>query len=443
MDHDKLAREAGCLTCHVKVPGQGNSITASSSLKLRENAAQWCLTCHSMDANSHHPTDIVLNEKVNLPLEPGHKMTCLSCHNPHVARLATSSWVPDLVSKTENGKYKTFYLNMPNHKGELCQTCHIDKEYVFSAREAKRTIFENRGYAGSKSCKKCHLDIYRIWKKTPHAKMVREFKATNEIEKIPAEKLNWPIEKIKYTLGSHYVRRFVAKASGTLIVLPKIWDISKKHWLPVFDHGWKTRNWLKQCAGCHTTGFSVEDDSFIEAGIGCESCHGPALNHTRTGSKKYVINPARLTVKRKEMICMSCHTSGIDNTATYQFPVGYRPGSDLTKYYSGLTPKPGQSNKNFTGDESFTDRERQWQYLKDNQFLAQGLTCDYCQNFRNFKTKNNSKYMTKAEYCLTCHQDRKNHPPASPGANCSTCHMPTKNASGTLSIHDHKFTFQE
>lgn len=443
LDHDNLAREVGCVKCHTTIPSQlvAKQIVASTSLQLRENSSKWCLTCHSMENGSHHPTGINVKNKVNLPMEPNNRMDCLTCHNPHISGIASTAWVPKFVSRSKNGIFKTHYLNVPNTQGQLCKTCHKNQELEYTANAQKKSTFDNHGYAGSESCKACHLDIYRMWKTTTHAKMVRPFKSVNAIENIPVEQLNWPVEKIEYTLGSHYVKRFVARASGTLVVLPKIWDSAKKSWLPVFDHGWRSRNWLKQCAGCHTTGFSTENDTFIEPGIGCESCHGPALNHTRTGSAKYVVSPSKLTPKRREMICMSCHTSGIDNAATHQFPSGYKPGDDLTKFYSGLTPKPGQTVDNFAGDESYEDRERQWQFLKDNLFLAQGLTCDYCQNFRNFETEGNKKYLTKAEYCLTCHLDMANHPKDAPGKNCTMCHIPAKNASGAISIHDHKFTF--
>ena len=437
--HDQLAKEAGCMTCHIKIPKKN----ATNSLILKKGASNWCLTCHSIQEGTSHPIGVKISNKCNLPLESGKRMSCLTCHNPHVSEIASEAWISDSLSKSKDGEFKTYLLNTPNTEGQLCKKCHADGELSDTFRAHTKTIFNNRGYAGSESCKKCHAKEYKMWKISPHANMVRTVDKVLTKEKIPLDQLNWPVEKIKYILGSHYVRRFVAKASGTLVVLPKIWDASRHIWLPVFDYGWKKRYWLKQCAGCHTTGFTVENDSFVEKGVGCESCHGPGLNHVRTGSIKYIVSPSRLTKKRREMICMSCHTSGVDNTATHQFPTGYKPGEDLTKFYSGLTPKPGQTSKNFMGDESFADRERQWQYLKNNQFLAQGLTCDYCQNFRNFVTKSHSRYMTKNEYCLTCHSNDmpKNHPKLKPNMSCVRCHIQAKNASGTLSIHDHKFTF--
>ena len=297
-------------------------------------------------------------------------------------------------------------------------------------------------YAGSNACRKCHEEIYDLWKKTPHAKIVRPLKEIPLLSEISPEKFEWPVEKIKYGLGSHYVHRFVAEASGTLIVLPGIFDISKKSWLAVRDYGWQKRFYPKQCAGCHNTGFNPENDTFVEPAVGCESCHGPALNHVRTGSPKFVVNPASLPVDRKNMVCESCHTSGVDNSGQYCFPIGFTPGEDLTKFFVGLTPKPGQDGSTFLGDETYEDRHRQWEFFKSRHFLAKGLTCNYCQNFRNFQTASGSDYLTHDQFCLTCHSDRFNHPDANPGKDCITCHSPKRTKDGSeYSIHDHKFSF--
>ena len=56
-----------------------------------------------------------------------------------------------------------------------------------------------------------------------------------------------------------------------------------------------------------------------------------------------------------------CHTSH-GQQLYLQFSVSYRPGDDITKHFSGLTPKPGQTAENFSGDESYEDRLRQWTF---------------------------------------------------------------------------------
>lgn len=443
VDHHRLAQEHGCFKCHYMPPQQtGKAPPGDPEVdpRLKAGAGKWCISCHNMEARTLHPTGIPADPGAGLPLEEGALLSCLTCHSPHRTAIASEPWVPLIIDQKVPGGFKTFLLNQPNQNGNLCRKCHADGDGRAGMHRARS--FAGRDYAGSISCKACHADIYDQWKISPHARMTRKLSKVENHGDIPVEELGFPREKIAWVLGSHYVHRFVAEASGTLVVLPKIWDRHEKKWLTVHDYGWKKRYWLKQCAGCHTTGFSSDDDSFVEAGVGCEACHGPGLNHSRTGSKEFIVAVKNLPKDRQEMICESCHTSGIDNTGEYHFPAGFKPGDDLTKFFSGLTPKPGQSPENFTGDESYADRRRQWDFLKSRFLLASGLTCDYCQNFRNVKTRDNSQFLSPDEYCLTCHTDKHDHPEESPGSNCMICHQPTKNASGSISIHDHKFLFE-
>lgn len=301
---------------------------------------------------------------------------------------------------------------------------------------------DNADYVGSKKCAECHSDIYDEWKLSQHARMGRTPEEVAEIDSVPLNELGVPKEQLVIALGSHYVHRFVAVQDDDLVVIPKIWDIREKKWLKVEDDLGEKVEWKKECAGCHTTGFSVENECFVEPGIGCEACHGSGSKHIKSRDPKDIVSTKSVTAERMEMVCISCHTSGMDNSYTYCFPVGYKPGDDISKFYSGLTPKPGQTKENFVGDESYEDRLRQWNFLKPRLLLASGLTCDYCRNFRNIKTKGNSEFMTYNQYCMTCHLDKSDHPKEAPGTNCVVCHKPNKHLNGKLSIHDHKFRFE-
>ncbi|RCK80794.1 MAG: TPR domain protein [Candidatus Ozemobacter sibiricus] len=470
VDHAAAARQAGCGTCHltpVRSPDSATSpgatafdwgeppapvarprVNASGTpVPIRPGAGGWCLACHPDEARACHPIGVPASAGAGLPLEGGDGLSCLTCHSPHQAATASAPWLPpSLDRRTATGEHRTFLLTRPNVDGGLCRSCHAERPtgpgqagLPLSVHGAR--AFESRSYAGSKACMACHAKIYQEWSRTPHARMTRPLAEVEEVRHLRDEDLEWPVANVRYVLGSHYVHRFVAEATGTLVVLPRIWDRHTRTWLSTRDHGWTRRSWIPQCAGCHTTGFSAETERFVEAGVGCEACHGPALNHVRTGARAFVRNPARFTPERREQVCMSCHTSGLDNTGRYHFPVGYLPGDDLAAFYSGLTPKPGQDERTFVGDESMEDRVRQWEFLKSRLFLAKGLTCDYCQNFRNFKVATDSEYLTHDQYCLTCHTDRDQHPAESPGQNCTRCHVPMRTPTGEYSIHDHKFRF--
>lgn len=439
-DHQEAAARQSCATCHATAPG--SSVKGASATIRFASGDAWCQTCHAEHGAMSHPHGIPAIATCGLPLDEKGCIGCLTCHTPHAPRIATEPWAPPSLDRLIDGGHRTYLLPFANPQGELCRRCHPARTAEIEGQSLHDSrAFAARAYAGSQACVACHAEIHRSWSKTPHALMLREPSRLKGFTEIASAGFEWPIERVKYVLGSHFVHRFVAEASGTMVVLPRILDRQTNSWLSVKDYGWRTRSWLKQCAGCHTTGFSAEKEQFVEMGIGCEACHGPALNHVRTQSPDFVVNPARLSADRREMICESCHTSGLDNSGVYHFPAGFKPGEDLTKFYSGLSPKPGQDTTSFSGDETYADRRRQWDFMKSRLFLAKGLTCDYCQNFRSFATASGSEYLTHDQYCMTCHLERRDHPAASPGQNCTTCHQPARTASGGYMIHDHKFRF--
>ena len=105
----------------------------------------------------------------------------------------------------------------------------------------EKLIKQRSEYAGSQACMECHNDIYEEWKLTPHARMMRKTSELDEKDVVPFKELGYPEDKIVSVLGSHYVHRFVAEASGSYVVLPKIWDIHQKKWLDSNDKNWTKR----------------------------------------------------------------------------------------------------------------------------------------------------------------------------------------------------------
>ncbi|HNW35473.1 MAG TPA: cytochrome c3 family protein, partial [Candidatus Ozemobacteraceae bacterium] len=306
-DHQEAAAHSNCGVCH--------AAAATAPALLSVNAGQWCVTCHSKQAANVHPMGIPASMSSNLPFEPGGRIGCLTCHSPHQVAIASEAWVAGERRKDPGGLFLTYLLPFPNTSGELCKRCHEDPSAVMRGGSIHRPrSFESRGYAGSVACASCHAEIYKEWYLTPHARMTRKPADVHDLPALSGTDLEWPSEHIRYVLGSHYVHRFVAEASGTLVVLPRILDRATKKWLPVRDYGWTKRRWLEQCAGCHTTGFTSDGDTFVESGVGCEACHGPARDHAHSGAPELVANPAKMVGDRAEMVCMSCHTSGVDES---------------------------------------------------------------------------------------------------------------------------------
>ncbi|GAB6062734.1 multiheme c-type cytochrome [Deferrisoma palaeochoriense] len=450
--HALLADRDRCGHCHEGVPRPGDR----GPHRFKKDIVSLCLECHrDKDLSSLHPVDIRPGSRIpaDLPLDEHGTLTCATCHDPHAPAEADEPYVAEPIARRllsvlkGRKRHRTYFLRRRNDEGQLCLGCHDRSTMAaepFHAQEAS-VLSE---YAGSEACRECHRDIYDAWKLTPHARMARDAR------KDPGAVLGdfsadppFPKDQIVYALGSHWTQRYVVEKNGKLYVKAAIWGIVQKQWDRSY---WIDKPWIPYCAGCHTTGFEPgEPARWAELGIGCEACHGPARAHATSAGEGPVVNPADLEPVRRQMICEACHTTGHDRTGQFRFPVGYLPGRDLTRYYKGLLPKPGQDNTTFAGDESYEDRHRQWEFWVEHFMDARGLSCDICKNFRSQLEKGEKPRMTPSEYCLTCHAGTFPRTPEherhlAGGVHCHECHDPLRTAEGNAySIHDHKFLFLE
>ncbi len=304
------------------------------------------------------------------------------------------------------------------------------------------------GYIGSKTCGKCHEEVYDTWKVTPHANMLRDAKENPAViraknfEAVPFDK-----DDIYWVIGSHWIQKYITFIDNDYYVLPKYWNITKDEWEPYSIFNWRQQPYTVFCDGCHTTGFDPETLTFHEPSIGCEACHGPGKKHAETEEPGDIVNPAKLDKVRRDMICEACHTDGKDKKygGKYPFPAGYTPGEDLNEYFTEFfAPKP-KSRKWYWGTVDYGERHRMYLYWA-NKFYSTGRACDIC-GFDRGITQVQERYMSRDEYCGTCHvklyKIESLHTKHDPGdVQCVDCHPPKTTENGLrYSIHDHKFDF--
>jgi tetratricopeptide (TPR) repeat protein len=83
---------------------------------------------------------------------------------------------------------------------------------------------------------------------------------------------------------------------------------------PFFWTNWR-RNANHECLDCHTTGLRVRFDrpgqrlttEFADAGVACESCHGPGGRHAESMDKADIVHPGKADPQVALSLCAQCH----------------------------------------------------------------------------------------------------------------------------------------
>lgn len=305
-----------------------------------------------------------------------------------------------------------------------------------------------KGYAGSEKCQECHAKIYSQWALTPHARMLIDAKKNpGAIKAIDFSQVSFKKRDVYWTVGSHFVQKYITYIDNDYYVLPRIWNLATEEWERYSNAFWRAQPYTILCDGCHTTGFDPATKTFAEPSIGCESCHGPGEKHAANGDTKLIVNPENLTKERRDMICEQCHTDGKDTKAggIYPFPALYVPGQDIDDYYTTFfAPKP-KSNRWYWGSMDYKERHRMFMFWQ-SKFYSTARACEVCGFDRGTGQTVAERYLSRDEACGTCHQKivkSKTHSRHTPGTvDCVDCHPPTVTGKGDrYSIHDHKFDF--
>lgn len=268
-------------------------------------------------------------------------------------------------------------------------------------------------YIGTAKCKMCHTGpnkaIVEGYGKTAHPKAMQKADTADAIVGDFSSNTAFTKDKVAYTLGRG--RGEQAYLDSSFQVLPAVWEVSSKSWKPT-----PAVDGATQCIGCHTTGYDPDKKTYVDIGVGCEACHGPGSEHMAKPSKDTAPDPAKLSPKLQAMVCGSCHSVGKDPSGKYAFPIGFRPGDDLTKSFVDAKPTaPG--------------RNQQYSELMQSKHGQMGFACTLCHDPHNVAGTAHQLKKPINDTCLACHagkiKDMKTHAPSAPAdATCATCHMP-------------------
>jgi predicted CXXCH cytochrome family protein len=329
-------------------------------------------------------------------------------------------------------------------------------------------------YMGSKSCEKCHAEIYDRWIKTPMANVVRDPRehpeaiipdlATNTIAKFTKD-------DVALVYGSIWKQRYFTKRGDDYFPEPAQWDITGHVWRKYFVA--KGTDWWEPfyppdnmqrptgptCDGCHSVDYNIQTKQVAEWNVGCEKCHGPGSEHVEHPSRTNILNPARMDYVRASDTCIQCHSQGRPPVIPiegkyYDWPVGYRVGLHLQDFW--------QLEEHTLGETTFThfpDGTAHKNRMQGNDFVQsvmyrRGVTCFSCHDAHG--TENYAQLRKPADQlCLDCHgplslngprtgtlEEHTHHKKGSAGSSCIACHMPKiATTIADVKVRSHTFAF--
>ena len=338
-------------------------------------------------------------------------------------------------------------------------------------------------YAGSKSCIECHGKFYQLWATSRHGLAMQpytpEFARANLTPQTKdlvigkyryradiGPKAGWVLEtdpkgkKKKYpilhALGGKNVYYFLTPLErGRLQTLPVAYDVRTKQWFDTAASGvrhfgsgppeapvhWKEWPYTfnTACFNCHVSQFSSNYDlatdtyrtTWAEAGINCETCHGPSKEHNEVMQAApkgqvppdlKIISVKKFTHEQHNASCGSCHAK--TSPLTTVFP----PGDRFFDHFDLVTlenPDYYPDGRDLGENYTYTT------WLMSPCVKAGKLDCIKCHTSSGrYRFKDEAK---ANDACLPCHAERVakaaehiHHPPDKPGVptKCVSCHMP-------------------
>jgi len=158
------------------------------------------------------------------------------------------------------------------------------------------------------------------------------------------------------------------------------------------------------------------DGKFLEAGAGCEMCHGPGSLHRESSMPRHIMRFRDLTPARSAMVCGACHSVG--KTADgLDYPAAYKPGDDLATTFAVDAKAKGAA-------------ARYNEFVRGNHGKSGRVSCVSCHEPHGTKLAN----QLKAEgnlVCEPCHASKVERPVRhqreAARKPCTACHMPDGN----------------
>lgn len=366
---------------------------------------------------------------------------------------------------------------------------------IFSCKQrAPKQVVENE-FIGSESCRECHEKFYQLWSPSYHgqammpidAAFVKKHQLPNS-EAIDVEGNQFTVEfqdstmimyekkdgkllmeyKVLWAMGGHNVYCFLTPfEKGKLQNIPLAYDANREMWFNYPNAGirhfmdgspddealpWKDAMFAFNtgCYSCHisqlSTNFDLETDTYQttwrEAGINCETCHGPAGDHIKIFQNLKegeeppedigLIVTSTFTKEQHNSSCAPCHAKMSPITPSYM------PGD---KYFDNYNITTLEDRDYYPDGRSLGENYTMTDWMMNKCGQESEMHCVTCHTSsgrdRNADNPNQG--------CLTCHNNRNEdlvahtmHKPED-GLTCLSCHAPKREFVGRFLRSDHSF----
>ena len=256
-------------------------------------------------------------------------------------------------------------------------------------------------------------------------------------------------------------------SDGTLRFLPFDWSRQNRTWFchtgTRSDKGWQPITTLMRladcgdwppsrvlgdapefsnCQSCHGSQIDLTFDTSAKRwqtrvnsfAVNCESCHGPAARHVRLMKSGETPTadiglPALAALSKTQSVttCNACHA------LKTRLVSEWRPGADLSQFYSVLLSQLGETP--LTADGRTRTFAYQEGHLSSDCYRNGGMTCTSCHDphSQRYRTVDELPLpgRTDDRQCTSCHASKvatisthTKHAAASIGSRCVSCHMP-------------------
>lgn len=345
---------------------------------------------------------------------------------------------------------------------------------------------DTSGFVGDLACKNCHAEAWNQWRSSHHFQAMlpandSSVRAPFRGEMLQADGVTTRFFRqdslffietqasdgknqafpIAYSFGYHPLQQYlVAFPKGRLQVTRQSWDVDRRQWYHQYAgqhiaaNDWLhwtrgAQTWNLMCAECHSTNlktnYSIAADSFATSwsvvNVSCEACHGPGKKHIdyiqseayRNGQRtagSFLTLGAKTSAEAQVTACAPCHSRRL---SLVQEP--FEQLTLLDNYVPEVIRIPL-----YHADGQVQEEVYEYGSYLQSKMYRHNVRCTDCHEPHGGRLRLQGNAL-----CLQCHKKELNdfshtfHEAGSRGAQCISCHMPTKTFMGIDVRHDHSF----